>query len=162
MESSEKQAESNRDRPVQTTNLIVVGFDGSESSIGALRKARELAEDDHELLVVHAYSVPAYLHKYPYFDELTAKAEAAAREVLDAARDEIGDTCDRFSFEIAPGKPASLLSEFAKQRSAKMVVVGSRGLGKVRAILGSQSRRLISIAPCPVMVVPDHADNKAH
>ncbi len=157
MSQVEERTTSNEKQPVPPSNLILVGIDGSENSTEALREANKLAGDKYKLLVVHAYSVPAYVHRYSFFDELTVMAEDAARKVIDAARKEIGDNCKQTDFEIAPGRPAHLLAEMAKQRQAKMIVVGSRGDGGVRTLLGGQSRRLLSISPCPVMVVPDPA-----
>ncbi len=155
MNQVEEQTTSNVKQPVPPATLILVGFDGSKNSTEALHEANKLAGDAYELLVVHAYSIPAYVHRYSFFDELTVRAEAAARKVIDAAMEEIGDSRKRTGFEIAPGRPAHLLAELAKQRNAKMIVIGSRGYGGVRTLPGSQSRRLLSISPCPVMIVPD-------
>lgn len=139
---------------MKAKDLIIVGIDGSRNSNVALQKAVDLAGVSFELLAVHAFSVPAYAHGYSFFDELTERAEDAAREVVGTAREEIGMSPKRVSFEIAPGRPAHLLAELAKLRKAKMIVVGSRGQGESQALLGSQSRLLLAISSCPVMVVP--------
>ncbi|MFJ5599950.1 universal stress protein [Micromonospora parva] len=59
--------------------------------------------------------------------------------------------------EVVPGRDsvASALISFARRTSAKLLVVGSRGLRGFRGlVVGSTSRNVIEHAPCPVMVVP--------
>ncbi len=54
---------------------------------------------------------------------------------------------------VVHGKPGPALTEAAA--SARMLVLGSRGFGPVRAVLmGSISRYCAYHAPCPVVVVP--------
>src|SRR5699024_12831175 len=62
----------------------------------------------------------------------------------------------RVTTVLAPeAAPAALLGEACH---GDIIVVGSRGLGGVRAImLGSVSARTSSAAPCPVVVVPEAA-----
>jgi nucleotide-binding universal stress UspA family protein len=55
--------------------------------------------------------------------------------------------------EALVGDPADVLRDFSK--GVDLIVVGSRGYGPLRAVLlGSVSRRLMSEAHCPVIVVP--------
>jgi nucleotide-binding universal stress UspA family protein len=47
------------------------------------------------------------------------------------------------------------LLDIAASHSAKMVVVGRRGRGQLAGwLLGSISQKLVSLAPCAVVVVP--------
>lgn len=46
------------------------------------------------------------------------------------------------------------LAELAEKLEPDLVVVGSRGLGGARAVLGSVSDMTVHYAPCPVLVVP--------
>jgi nucleotide-binding universal stress UspA family protein len=56
------------------------------------------------------------------------------------------------------GDPAECLADAADDEHAKLIVVGSRGLGAFRAaFLGSVSNALVGIARCPVLVVPRSA-----
>jgi len=75
------------------------------------------------------------------------KALAGAQALLDAA----GVTYDA---EIAIGKPAETIAEFAVKRSCDIVVVGASSHGRVRSlVLGSVAARVVRIAEPPVTVV---------
>jgi nucleotide-binding universal stress UspA family protein len=49
------------------------------------------------------------------------------------------------------GKPAERIAEAARDDRAGLVVIGSRGLGGLKA-LGSVSERVVHAAPCSVLV----------
>jgi nucleotide-binding universal stress UspA family protein len=53
------------------------------------------------------------------------------------------------------GDPAEIIIEVARSRKADAIVVGRRGRGRLTGLLlGSVSQKLVSLAPCPVIVVP--------
>jgi len=53
----------------------------------------------------------------------------------------------------ATGKPGEVICKIAEEEGAVMIVVGTRGMGKVRrTILGSVSDYLVNHAHCPVIV----------
>lgn len=136
---------------------IVVGVDSSDSSLRALAWAVDQARVEHRALtLVHAVNAvtPAYTDLATVYPE---EARVALRDdgqrVLDAARSAVE--------QIAPGlevhevfrldDPRSVLLEMSGD--AAMVVVGSRGRGKVRSLLlGSVGVALVKHAHCPVVV----------
>jgi nucleotide-binding universal stress UspA family protein len=59
--------------------------------------------------------------------------------------------------EIAEGDPAKEIVEAARLRGADIIVVGSRGLGRISSVLlGSVSREVLSRADRPVLVVKEN------
>ena len=62
------------------------------------------------------------------------------------------------SFHIVRGTgkdPADLIANVAKEGWADLIVVGTRGHGRVAGVLhGSVTQRLLHVAPCPVLAVP--------
>jgi nucleotide-binding universal stress UspA family protein len=53
------------------------------------------------------------------------------------------------------GDVAQSLIDIAARSSADMIVLGRRGRGQLAGLLlGSVSQKLVSLAPCPVIVVP--------
>ena len=50
-------------------------------------------------------------------------------------------------------KPGALVVQAAKEEKADMIVMGTRGLGKIRrTILGSVSDYVVHHSPCPVVI----------
>jgi nucleotide-binding universal stress UspA family protein len=159
-----------------TDERVVVGVDGSEGSLAALRFA--VREAHLRGAVLHAVcaetfhrnwheSLGGVLPRYgtPESPELTATAPDLSEE---SAEDQLEKTVHDFvaeytaahpdaevrvSQEIAGGHADKALLRVA--RETDLLVVGSRGRGELRgALLGSVSQHLVSHAPCPVVVVP--------
>jgi nucleotide-binding universal stress UspA family protein len=56
---------------------------------------------------------------------------------------------------LLAGEPATSLGALAEQESAQLIVIGSRGRGRIRsALLGSVSSALATSAPTPVAILP--------
>lgn len=84
------------------------------------------------------------------------RAAAEAEEAFDSLEPDI--TAANADREVRLGQPAAVLAEYAAEQDAEIIVVGSRGRGAwSSAVLGSVSSDLARVAPCPVMIVPDHA-----
>lgn len=122
---------------------VVCGVDQSQAGGDAARVARVLARlVAAPLVLVHVVDRP---------DEVVDGARLLARIAHDA---ELGEVERR----VAVGVPAEQLAEAADAERAAFLVVGSRGLGPMRAaFLGSVSMQLVGLAPCPVLIVPPGA-----
>jgi nucleotide-binding universal stress UspA family protein len=136
---------------------IVVGIDGSDSSVRALDWA--LAEGrrrDAVVDVVHAWQASwtygPLANVFPYdLDD----ADRPARDLLATTLDAALARADPVTTEqtLLAGGAAAALLEMAQ--SADLVVVGRRGRGGfARLLLGSVSDHLAQYAPCPVVVIP--------
>ncbi|WP_111720725.1 universal stress protein [Homoserinimonas sp. OAct 916] len=136
---------------------IVVGVDGSKTSLAALRHAARLAPVlGLSLNAVALWDYPTSIYDV-YEPTPDWSPEFDARKVLDeAAQTVFGDEApDWFSSEVLRGTPARVLIEESK--GASMLVLGSRGLGGFTGmLLGSVSRTVSAHAACPVLIV--HAD----
>jgi nucleotide-binding universal stress UspA family protein len=56
---------------------------------------------------------------------------------------------------LVDGPPAEVLASVAHDSNADEIVVGSRGFGPVRALLGSTSHALLHATDRAVLIVPD-------
>ncbi len=135
---------------------IVVGVDGSESSLRALAAAFELAHTlSSELVAVHVGAVD----ETDELDYGTAvdwqHLRVAERKWLQAIVDPYRDNYPSVAVRVL-SVGASVARELrALSATSQVVVVGSRGRGRLSsAILGSVSHSLIHRAECPVLVVP--------
>jgi nucleotide-binding universal stress UspA family protein len=136
--------------------VIVVGYDGSEPSRAAVSLAARRAGGSGKVFVVHAYDLPPDFLGFPNYQEMLSRRKDHGRALLDAlpltGDDELLDT--EYETELLGGPPAQAIAEVARVRDADEIVVGARGLGRVRALLGSVSHELLHIADRPVVVIP--------
>lgn len=142
---------------MQIQRTVVVGVDGSESALMAVRwAAREAVLRGLLLRLVQAFSWPNVRHfgdpglGFDYYEVLVQ----AAREQVSAAADAAAAAAPGVEVEqhVAAGYPIPMLDD--ESRRAQLLVLGSRGLGGVTGLLlGSVSEALATHAACPVVVV---------
>ena len=134
---------------------MVVGYDGSDNARAAVDQAAALAGPRGKVYVVHSYSPPADWLGFPNYQRVLDDHRARGEAVLDAlvmTDDPLLET--EFETELLDSPPADALMSVAGTRGADLIVVGSRGLGRLRATLGSVSHDVLHRADCPVLVVP--------
>lgn len=147
---------------------IVVPCDGSEHASKAVSHAAMLAEaTGAKLHLVHVFpGSPAELIGMPgasaqmvglgRFDEKSFRRmwKEAATASLEAGRKALGDAADKAAAAELSGDPASEIIKYAQGLDAPLIVIGPRGLGRVREmLLGSVSHRVVHKAGCPVTIV---------
>lgn len=141
---------------------VVVGTDGSQPSLRAVGRAAEVArESSADLVIVCAYHPISEEEEQRAQDELGEEAfqvvgSAPAEDTLRAATEKAraaGLTSDVQTVAVA-GQPVRSLLDAADERSADLLVVGSRGLNTVKGrILGSVPSEVARRAECDVLVV---------
>ena len=108
------------------------------------------------MFVVHAYDLPADFLGSPDYERLLTERKDHGRallaEIPPKGSDELLDT--EWETELIGGPPAEAIAKVASVRGAEEIVVGARGLGRIRALLGSVSQELLHIADRPVLVIP--------
>jgi nucleotide-binding universal stress UspA family protein len=144
--------------------VVVIGVDGSEDSLAALRFAAAEAElREAKLRVVCAWHVPTAVYAGGWAPpvDMTSGFETAARDVASRAMSEVARQypgVDRES-KVVEGQAAEVLLRASED--ADLLVVGSRGLGGFKSLLlGSVSQQVVHHATCPVAIVP-HAEQGA-
>ena len=147
---------SQKDHPTAAASeapLIVVGYDGSEEARLAVAVAAERAGPDGTIVPLLAVpATPGWLGA-PYYDRQVESSRRVADDHL-AEVDAIETGGAAVAPELIEGEPAEALVRVARQRGAREIVVGSRGLGRFRSILGSVSHALLEQADRPVVIVP--------
>lgn len=141
---------------------IVVGVDGSEHSLAALRWAAEEARGrGASLRAVAVFNAPIMSTGYEVVAPDPSDLAAASSTMLDAAVDSVrsagGLEGVTVATEVLEGHAGERLIELS--RDADLVVVGARGHGGfVGLLLGSVTNHLVNHAACPVVVVR-HGDD---
>jgi len=135
---------------------LLLAVDGSEHALHAAHMAADLARSmkSIELRIVVAYeSIPPYLGEPNMQYAIDARMKDA-QSVLDNAVKEVGEIPGKVHTEVLEGPAANAIIDVATTRESDVIVMGSRGLGRLAGLLlGSTSQKVVSHAPCPVMIV---------
>lgn len=155
---------------VKESNLkrILVPIDGSSYARKALLEAIKIAKRFNSkifvITVVDTSDYPpgmllALLRKDSILEESISQfmvsAKSQARKELLAEVAICKSKGVDANYEIITGKPVEMILKFARGRKIDLITIGSqglRGIGKVK-MLGSVSRKVSELAPCPVMIV---------
>jgi len=135
---------------------ILLAVDGSENSFRAAKVAANLARamNSAELRIVVSYErIPPFLGE-PNMQQAINARLLDAQEILDKAAKVIGNVPAEIHTELIEGDPAESIIEVAATRESDVIVMGSRGLGRLAGlVLGSTSQKVVGHAPCPVLIV---------
>jgi nucleotide-binding universal stress UspA family protein len=137
--------------PMGRHGRIVVGVDGSEESVTALRRGIRIANAlNASIEAVSTWRLPngATTGEYEYspLDDANAILSGAAKSVFGAKNP------GWFTTATFEGNAADVLIE--QSRGAEMLIVGSRGHGGLAGVLlGSVSAMCAERAHCPVLVI---------
>ena len=138
--------------------VIVVGYDGSPTARAAVDYAARQVGDTGKLYIVHAYGPPPDWLGFPNYDRILQDHQTRGRAVLDALT--MGDDpilATDFETELLDSPPAEAIEAVAETRGADQIVIGSRGLGRIKSALGSVSHDILHRARIPVVVIPPAA-----
>jgi nucleotide-binding universal stress UspA family protein len=144
---------------------ILVGVDGSATCLKAVDFAADLASKfDAELILLKVVphlppELDSAVEEYARSEHISVPAAelmlTMADSILDdARRNAYTKGATRISAEPSVGDPAQEIITVAQDRQADLIVVGSRGRGRLAGLLlGSVAQKVISLAHCPVVVV---------
>ena len=137
-------------------NHILLGVDGSQNALHAAKTAGDLARTmkSNILRIVVAFDpVPSYLGEPNMQTAISARMKEA-ETILQKALKSVGEIQGEVHTEILEGPPAEAILNVANTRKVDLVVMGSRGIGRLKGLLiGSQSQKVVQHAPCPVLIV---------
>ena len=148
---------------------ILVPIDGSENSERALLKAKELADClGSKIILLNVISVRSTVSYYHFsgrlaqdtmamdWKEIIGKAKADSQELLEKAKEKLGDSnVEPVMLEEYGEEMARAIVNFANEREADMIVMGSNGMGSLskRLYMGSVTTRVLHITDKPVLVI---------
>jgi maltose/moltooligosaccharide transporter len=148
-------------RSITVYDRVVVGSDGTPTSLYAVDRAAEVAQAAQARLIV----VTAYREGAP---AASSTAEGMHRDLygVEAAREALtksvtGLTRERARYieqRLVAGDPAQALLDAVGANPANLIVVGNRGLGASQGqLLGSVPANVVKNAVCDVLVVQTSA-----
>jgi maltose/moltooligosaccharide transporter len=150
-------------RSITVYDHVVVGSDGTPTSLYAVDRAAEVAHAAHAKLTV----VTAYKEGTESSAQSPAK-EGVRRELygVDPARRALEKSITGLNSErvryidqrLVRGEPAQALLDTVGSDPASLIVVGNRGLGATEGqLLGSVPREVVKNAVCNVLIVQTSA-----
>ncbi len=138
---------------------ILVGFDGSESGLKAVRRGAELAVSfGSELFVVTVVPPPNVMLGPLLIPEVVETApflETARRRLKELSNSIFKEYGIDINYEVLEGDPTEALIRYAEEKKCDLIVVGRRGLrGLERLVLGSVTQKVASRAKVDTLIVP--------
>lgn len=139
---------------------VVVAVDWSDQAFSAVQEVCRLYEPN-ELTLVHAVDlgllespVMAQAMNLQGYDDFRKGMLDAGRQLLDQTAKLVPADVASVKRISAMGRPAQVVLDAAKEAAADLVVVGSRGRGRMAELmLGSVSHRVLLHAPCSTLIV---------
>jgi|HigsolmetaAR201D_1030396.scaffolds.fasta_scaffold13230_3 nucleotide-binding universal stress UspA family protein len=142
---------------------ILVAVDGSRHASAAINYATDLAKRyDATICLIHAFPHVSDLLGTPYYEDLVAARSMIGQQLLDAARQQVGDSV-RVETKLLEGPPIQAILRTAEQGNYDLIVMGSRGYSQITGmLLGSVSNAVAQQAQCPVLVVHEPSLKETH
>lgn len=155
---------------------ILVPVDGSNASISAVKKSIEIGKTYNSLIKLISV-VKSTEHRRKDRNEnlwsavdgsiisdsvelenkLESKYVENAQMLLDQIVTKLDFNGTKVEKQVLVGEPFEKIVETAKNGGFDLIVMGNRGFSKVkRFFVGSVTQKVISEAPCPVLVIKSH------
>ncbi len=128
---------------------VLFPIDGSRESGQAAETVSELVKFHHSRLIILSVVEPK-----EETSDVMSSPEAVAKLLQNAKALFSGQGIESETIE-REGKPAFTICDVADEVEADLIIMGCRGLGLTEeGISESVTNRVISLSPCPVLVVP--------
>ena len=139
---------------------VLLAVDGSEYSSLATQAVNSLSSLTH-LTVIHVLDLPqlAFSMLGPEMArDIAGTAQRALKEegehILARTETLLSDIPYPTQLRLEEGTPSELIRSVAQEEQCDLILMGSRGIGQVQELLlGSVSHRVMTHAPCPVLIV---------
>lgn len=135
---------------------ILFANEGSPAGDRALLYVEHLALiDGAEVIVLHAFQVPANYSTSDSYEELHQAFQKAAWSVVDDIVGELERSEVKVRGMVREASAARAILEVADEEGASLIVLGTRGPSSAQELLlGSVSTEVLRLSRCPVLAVP--------
>ena len=153
---------------------IMVAYDGSEPSTEALVVAKDMLGDDPSATIHIVSIIPLGMagigvespvspitgvsQIFPDMETYEVMMENSRAQTIESVREQLGGMFDDVQCKVTLGAYASAkastgICDYAKEHDVDMIIMGRRGLGAIRAMMGSVSYAVLHEADIPVVTV---------
>lgn len=152
------QATGNKLVTASSINRILVALDGSIVSESTLPYARSLAKTfGAEIILTSVPAVPE-MEKYrapaDFIEELQTKANTNMSKFLKAVADSLRGEGLRVRTIVTGSLPARTIVSLAEQEDVDLIMLTSRGRGKLEFLVGSVAQRVVEHTDKPAFMMP--------
>ncbi|MDX2139331.1 MAG: universal stress protein [Chloroflexota bacterium] len=142
---------------------ILIPLDGSAISEEALLEARRMLDKGARITLVTAVDVPELpVGSFDMYGSLVTSDTESQRQMEEWAKRYLAHTAESLTMEgyvvktfSEVGEPSKIIATIAAHENADCIVMTTHGRSGVsRWLFGSITNKVLSIAACPVLVVP--------
>ncbi|MGB4658303.1 MAG: universal stress protein [Mobilitalea sp.] len=147
---------------------ILVPVDGSPIAEKAAEKAIEIAKIYGSEITFITIVDARYIYTYdvggivslPFdYPQITTGLIELQTKILDVFTDKLNLNGINFEKVVLSGVAYEEILKYAKKMNCNLIVMGRRGFSKVkRFFVGSVTQRVISDAPCPVLIINEEEE----
>lgn len=149
---------------------VLVPLDGSPLAEKALTFGQKMLVPNGKITLVAAIEAPLPpMYAYPSpdvfykLDSNRAYMETAKPQALDYL-DKIAMKLRSQGYDVVveaeDGSPADVITEIAERHKVDAIVISTHGRSGIsRLVFGSVTNKVLSVAKCPVVVVPNRAED---
>jgi nucleotide-binding universal stress UspA family protein len=142
---------------------FLVPFDGSPSAYRAVNTAMEIgAGETIDVTVLQVqrmndndittFDVAAKLANLATAENDAPQSKASTQSFIQDYFDSLGENVN-ISIVVERGAPADVICQYARDHDIDCIVMGRRGIGGIRAVLGSVSTAVLRDSDLPILVV---------
>lgn len=139
---------------------ILVAYDGGEMSKQAVEEAKKQTNvvSDTEVNIISVVKPSGPATNANVSKSIGNEVAKQYKHDLELIKKEVEEENIKVNTEVIVGNveesPGIAISRYAKQNDMDLIIVGSRGLGKVKKLfLDSVSNKVVQNATCPVLVI---------
>lgn len=136
---------------------ILVPVDGSDPALRAAQYALKLMDGsgDAEIHLLNVQTpVPAGVYFYISTDTVNRAVQDEAEQAMRSTRALLDTSAVPYVTAVRTGAPATEIVNYAQQEGCEGIVMGTRGMGRLGAlVLGSVATTVLQAAQMPVTLV---------
>jgi nucleotide-binding universal stress UspA family protein len=148
---------------------VLAPIDFSDHSRAALEASKAVASAYqsrlHLLFVAEQRTVPTFSDTgVPGVGvvEMDPEIVANAEKALQQLNESVGGPAVESKYHVREGNVSSDIIDFSETHGIDLIVMATRGLtGVNRFLIGSNTERIVRVAPCPVLTIPTEATEEA-
>jgi len=135
---------------------VLVAVDGSDSSQGAIKLVKGLAQSGlvEAITLISVAPAPSLpLQAMDFIVSETNRLQPLSNLVVENARSSLESIGLKVDTVVLSGDPGTQICKYAKENQYDLILLGSRGLSTVKElVLGSVSHKVLQMANCPVLI----------